>query len=129
MDVSISQIFIFRVLAFCFKGNGICCGEEVENFMACRTIIPLGFLTIVHFFASLQNFLLFLKNEILTLFPKSKVALPETENDIPPHSVHHNERSSLLWIPGTQSVSEEKKGKLVKAILYGVQVFYSFFIM
>ncbi|PPJ52925.1 hypothetical protein CBER1_11564 [Cercospora berteroae] len=29
----------------------------------------------------------------------------------------------------TQSVSEEKKGKLIKAILYGVQVFYSFFIM
>ncbi|CAK1364187.1 unnamed protein product [Cercospora beticola] len=57
------------------------------------------------------------------------LTLPDTENDASTHSVPHNERSSLLWIPGTQSVSEEKKGKLIKAILYGVQVFYSFFIM
>ena len=38
------------------------------------------------------------------------------------------ERHSLL-AAGNSVVSEEKKGKTVKAALYGVQVFYSFFIM
>jgi hypothetical protein len=38
------------------------------------------------------------------------------------------ERHSLLTA-GNSVVSEEKKGKTVKAALYGVQVFYSFFIM
>lgn len=38
------------------------------------------------------------------------------------------ERSSLLWA-GSSVQAEEKKGKVVKAALYGVQVFYSFFIM
>lgn len=43
-------------------------------------------------------------------------------------SRNNNERSSLLWT-GNSVAAEEKKGKLIKAILYGVQVFYSFFIM
>ncbi|KAM3419531.1 Copper transport protein [Cercospora zeina] len=59
--------------------------------------------------------------------------LPNTENNENnnhPSALHPNERSSLLRIPGTQiSASEEQKGKLIKAMLYGVQVFYSFFIM
>lgn len=38
------------------------------------------------------------------------------------------ERSSLLWA-GNAAEAEEKKGKMIKAALYGVQVFYSFFIM
>ena len=38
------------------------------------------------------------------------------------------ERHSLLTA-GNSVVSEEKKGKTVKAALYGIQVFYSFFIM
>ena len=38
------------------------------------------------------------------------------------------ERSSLL-AAGNAVAAEEKKGKTVKAALYGVQVFYSFFIM
>ena len=38
------------------------------------------------------------------------------------------EGSSLLWA-GNAAQAEERKGKLVKAALYGVQVFYSFFIM
>ena len=38
------------------------------------------------------------------------------------------ERHSLL-AAGNSVVSEEKKGKTVKAALYGIQVFYSFFIM
>ena len=38
------------------------------------------------------------------------------------------ERNSLL-AAGNSVASEEKKGKTVKAALYGVQVFYSFFIM
>lgn len=41
-----------------------------------------------------------------------------------------NERRSLLWdLAGSSALAEEKKGKLVKSVLYGVQVFYSFFIM
>ena len=40
------------------------------------------------------------------------------------------ERSSLLTtMAGNAVAAEEKKGKTVKAALYGVQVFYSFFIM
>ena len=38
-----------------------------------------------------------------------------------------NERSPL-W-SGNAAAAEEQKGKLVKAALYGIQVFYSFFIM
>lgn len=38
------------------------------------------------------------------------------------------ERSSLLTA-GNSVAAEEKKGKTVKAALYGIQVFYSFFIM
>lgn len=38
------------------------------------------------------------------------------------------ERSSLLWL-GQRAGSAEKKVKLVKALFYAVQVFYSFFIM
>jgi hypothetical protein len=38
------------------------------------------------------------------------------------------ERNSLLTA-GNSVAAEEKKGKTVKAALYGVQVFYSFFIM
>jgi len=33
-----------------------------------------------------------------------------------------------LWV-GSSAQAEEKKGKVVKAALYAVQVFYSFFIM
>ncbi|EME79429.1 uncharacterized protein MYCFIDRAFT_34933 [Pseudocercospora fijiensis CIRAD86] len=40
-----------------------------------------------------------------------------------------NERSSLLGLAGNSVAAEEKKGKTIKAVLYGVQVFYSFFIM
>jgi copper transporter 1 len=42
------------------------------------------------------------------------------------------ERNSLLTtttLAGNAVAAEEKKGKTVKAALYGVQVFYSFFIM
>ncbi|KAF2719937.1 Ctr copper transporter [Polychaeton citri CBS 116435] len=44
---------------------------------------------------------------------------------------NHNERSSLLGRAlGRQSVkAEEQQGKLIKGVLYGFQVFYSFFIM
>jgi copper transporter 1 len=38
------------------------------------------------------------------------------------------ERNSLLTA-GNSVATEEKKGKTIKAALYGVQVFYSFFIM
>lgn len=38
------------------------------------------------------------------------------------------ERSSLLWL-GQKAGGAEKKVKLVKALFYAVQVFYSFFIM
>ncbi|KXT15056.1 hypothetical protein AC579_1496 [Pseudocercospora musae] len=40
-----------------------------------------------------------------------------------------NERSSLLGLAGNSVAAEEKKGKTIKAVLYGIQVFYSFFIM
>ncbi|KAF2772026.1 hypothetical protein EJ03DRAFT_387836 [Teratosphaeria nubilosa] len=39
------------------------------------------------------------------------------------------ERSSLLRVVGGSVRAEEQKGKVVKAVLYGIQVFYSFFIM
>jgi copper transporter 1 len=39
------------------------------------------------------------------------------------------ERSSLLGFAGNVAEGEEKKAKVVKAAFYGVQVFYSFFIM
>jgi hypothetical protein len=38
------------------------------------------------------------------------------------------ERNSLLTA-GNSVATEEKKGKTIKAALYGIQVFYSFFIM
>ncbi|KAK3648768.1 copper transpport protein [Elasticomyces elasticus] len=40
-----------------------------------------------------------------------------------------DERSSLLWATGSTAQAEEKKGKVIKAAFYAVQVFYSFFIM
>ncbi|WPH02685.1 Hypothetical protein R9X50_00555100 [Acrodontium crateriforme] len=39
-----------------------------------------------------------------------------------------HERSSLLWTGSTASI-QAKQGKTIKAALYGLQVFYSFFIM
>jgi copper transporter 1 len=39
-----------------------------------------------------------------------------------------NEHSSLL-APGSSVGAQEKQAKVVKAAFYGVQVFYSFFIM
>ncbi|KAK4565319.1 copper transpport protein [Recurvomyces mirabilis] len=39
------------------------------------------------------------------------------------------ERGSLLGFSGSAVQAEEQKGKVVKAALYGIQVFYSFFIM
>lgn len=39
-----------------------------------------------------------------------------------------SERSSLLD-PGSTAAAEEKKGNVINAAFYGVQVFYSFFIM
>lgn len=39
-----------------------------------------------------------------------------------------SERSSLLW-PGSSVAAQERQGKVIKAALYGLQVFYSFFIM
>lgn len=45
-------------------------------------------------------------------------------------SITIGEQSSLLWMTaGNAAEAEEKKGKIVKAALYGIQVFYSFFIM
>lgn len=38
------------------------------------------------------------------------------------------ESSSLLW-SGRNAVEAERQGRVVKAGLYAVQVFYSFFIM
>ena len=40
----------------------------------------------------------------------------------------HTEYSSLLT-PGSSLAAEEQTGHLIKAAFYGVQVFYSFFIM
>jgi hypothetical protein len=40
-----------------------------------------------------------------------------------------NETSSLLGLGRDSKESAERKGMLVKAALYAVQVFYSFFIM
>ncbi|GAB7364188.1 hypothetical protein MBLNU230_g4739t1 [Neophaeotheca triangularis] len=37
--------------------------------------------------------------------------------------------ASMENMPRSSALAEEKKGKLVKSVLYGVQVFYSFFIM
>ena len=45
-----------------------------------------------------------------------------------PFCKDNDERRSLLWA-GSSAQAEEKKGKVIKAALYGVQVFYSFFIM
>jgi len=39
-----------------------------------------------------------------------------------------SERSSLL-APGSSVAAQKKRGKVIKAAFYGVQVFYSFFIM
>nr|OQO26427.1 hypothetical protein B0A51_04949 [Rachicladosporium sp. CCFEE 5018] len=39
-----------------------------------------------------------------------------------------SERGSLLWV-GQGRSAEEQTGRVVKAAFYGVQVFYSFFIM
>lgn len=39
------------------------------------------------------------------------------------------EASSLLWPSGRNAQTAEKSSKVVKAALYAVQVFYSFFIM
>lgn len=39
------------------------------------------------------------------------------------------DESSPLWRAGNEQAAEQKKGKMIKAALYGVQVFYSFFIM
>lgn len=41
---------------------------------------------------------------------------------------HISEHSSLLP-PGTSIAAQEQRGQFVKAAFYGVQVFYSFFIM
>lgn len=38
------------------------------------------------------------------------------------------EHSSLLWL-GQRAGNAEKKIKMIKALFYAVQVFYSFFIM
>ena len=40
-----------------------------------------------------------------------------------------DEHSSLLLVGGRRKESVEWEGKVVKAAFYGVQVFYSFFIM
>ena len=44
-------------------------------------------------------------------------------------AVPPNETSSLLGLGRDSKESAERKGMLVKAALYAVQVFYSFFIM
>ncbi|KAI7215357.1 hypothetical protein KC333_g5492 [Hortaea werneckii] len=52
------------------------------------------------------------------------------ESAPPNPSIAVGEQSSLLWMTaGNAAEAEEKKGKIVKAALYGIQVFYSFFIM
>lgn len=43
-------------------------------------------------------------------------------------SLEAGERSSLLRLGGSVQAGKQK-GKVVKAAFYGVQVFYSFFIM
>ncbi|KAK3072614.1 copper transpport protein [Teratosphaeriaceae sp. CCFEE 6253] len=48
--------------------------------------------------------------------------------DAPADGGERGERGSLLWA-GSSARAEEKKGRVVKAALYAVQVFYSFFIM
>lgn len=54
-----------------------------------------------------------------TFFPRRKVALPETE------------RSSLLSSTGGAAgvKGQAQRAQVIKALLYGLQVFYSFFIM
>jgi copper transporter 1 len=42
---------------------------------------------------------------------------------------HENEASSLLVIGRDSKRVVERRGKLIMAVLYAVQVFYSFFIM
>lgn len=44
------------------------------------------------------------------------------------HDVAGQDRGSFLW-SGKSAGQQEKKIRLVKAALYAVQVFYSFFIM
>lgn len=56
-----------------------------------------------------------------------EVALPIDNDET--SSSSRTERSSLLWISGNLIEAEEKRGKIVKALFYGFQVFYSFFIM
>lgn len=41
-------------------------------------------------------------------------------------AITSGERSSLLGLSGVQ---QEKQGRIIKAAFYGLQVFYSFFIM
>ena len=45
-----------------------------------------------------------------------------------PVSLASSERSSLLRL-GSSVAAQEKKAKVVNAAFYGIQVFYSFFIM
>merc|ERR1712070_157393 len=52
------------------------------------------------------------------------------ESAPPNPSVAVGEQSSLLPLTaGNTAEAEEKKGKIIKAALYGIQVFYPFFIM
>lgn len=46
----------------------------------------------------------------------------------PPKAESQPERSSFLW-SGSAASAQEQRNRIIKAILYGIQVFYSFFIM
>jgi hypothetical protein len=67
------------------------------------------------------------RREIL-LFPLVNVSTPSDLPALTDANTTPEEWSSLLH-PGRIGKPTEKQTKLVKAILYAVQVFYSFFIM
>ena len=61
-------------------------------------------------------------------FPPTSVQSREAKVSCEGEEVDGQERSSLLW-SGKGQGQQAKKIRLVKAALYAVQVFYSFFIM
>jgi copper transporter 1 len=79
---------------------------------------PLKISMVVFAGSGVLGYIILLNKALLTQ------SVPTRKDDI--------ERNSLLTtttMAGNAVAAEEKKGKTVKAALYGVQVFYSFFIM
>lgn len=73
------------------------------------------------------------KLQFFKMYPVSVAITPKCFPALPGPSAYTwqddtSERSSLL-APGSSVAAQEQAGKIVKAAFYGVQVFYSFFIM